>query len=43
MQVHLLLSLVIFLHVMGVTFWVGGIFVYMLALTPSLLVISPPE
>ena len=33
----------IFLHVLGVTFWVGGIFVYAWALMPSLTAIAPAE
>lgn len=36
-------AILVFLHVMGVTFWVGGIFVYALALMPSLKAIAPAE
>ena len=31
------------LHLIGVTFWAGGIFVNTLVLMPSMEVLSPPE
>ena len=36
-------SVLIILHVLGITFWVGGILVYLLALTPSLTAIGPAD
>jgi len=36
-------SVLIFLHVLGIAFWVGGILVYVLVLSPSLTKISPTE
>ena len=36
-------SILIFLHVIGITTWVGGLFVYVLALMPSLTAVVPPE
>lgn len=36
-------AVLIFLHLIGVTFWAGGLFVNMLVLMPSLQAISPAE
>ncbi len=36
-------AVVLWLHLIGVTFWVGGIFVNLLVLMHSLQAISPPE
>jgi putative copper export protein len=36
-------SVLIFLHVLGIAFWVGGILVYVLVLSPALTKISPTE
>ncbi|MFQ6136147.1 MAG: hypothetical protein ACE5PM_03100 [Candidatus Hydrothermarchaeales archaeon] len=36
-------AVVLWLHLIGAFFWVGGIFVITLALMPSLKAISPPE
>ena len=36
-------SVLVFLHVLGIAFWVGGILVYLFVLTPSLISIGPQE
>lgn len=36
-------SVLIFVHVVGITIWVGGLFVYVLALMPSLTAVVPAE
>lgn len=36
-------TVLLFLHLIGITFWVGGIFVNTLVLMPSMQVLSPPD
>jgi len=36
-------SVLLFLHILGVVFWAGGVFVNTLVLMPSMGAISPPE
>ncbi len=36
-------TVLLFLHLIGITFWVGGLFINTLVLMPSMQVLSPPD